>query len=332
VGITSRHACSWPWKVAIFAALSGLVLSWTGSAAAAVSDVTFADVTTRAFSVVWASDEPVSGATVRVFADQDGLTEVTVGLTVTLASAGFPPALNLGVVKVDVSGLDAGACVFVQTETTASSTVLEPPAPPFLEVCTAAETAKANALDEPIANDLIRHELFGPDGLTPAAGALLLLSAPGVGAHPLSAFAGDGFALPTAVADLNNLFDTSTGSSAELAGGELLQITEFRGLTCPGLVHHRLLRFRRTPPHEEEATLGRRITEIEAPEPCFFADTVCDDTVNILDAQRVLNIFGSASGACEFNPDLDVVPDGTIDILDVQSVLSRFGESAPFGP
>ena len=38
-----------------------------------VFDVTIANVTTRAFSVVWVSDEPVISASLRVFADADGV-------------------------------------------------------------------------------------------------------------------------------------------------------------------------------------------------------------------------------------------------------------------
>jgi hypothetical protein len=80
------------------------------------------------------------------------------------------------------------------------------------------------------------------------------------------------------------------------------------------------------------ATIGHPITELESGDPCFFADTLCDDTIDILDAQRVLTAFRSQPGDCRFNSDLDVVPDQTINVLDVQSVLNRLGESAPFDP
>ncbi|GAF97270.1 unnamed protein product, partial [marine sediment metagenome] len=131
---------------------------------------------------------------------------------------------------------------------------------------------------------------------------------------------------------LHNLFDTATGTNAEVLGGEVLEIAEYRGLHCPGLEDQRLVRLRKAPAHEEEATLGHRVPRLRDPEPCFAADTVCDDTINILDAQRVLNVLRSKLGECRFNPDLDIVPDGTINILDVQNVLNRFGEEAPFDP
>jgi hypothetical protein len=270
----------------------------------------------------------VTAATVHVFDDAGGTTP-TPGTSQTLVSQAFPPALDLGIVKVQVTGLSADTCVFVQTETDG---VFEPAAPPFSQVCTAAATTKSNASDQVIANDLLRHEVFAPDGVTPAAGALILVSLPGVGAHPLSAFVGEGFAAPAAVVDLNNLFAGASAASADVTGGEDVEIVEFRGLLCPGLVDHKLLRLRRAPPHEEIAGIGRRLSQLEAPAPCFFADTVCDGTVNILDVQRVLNIFNAAGGSCAFNPDLDIVADETINILDVQSVLNRLGESEPFTP
>jgi hypothetical protein len=300
--------------------------------AAAVSDLTFTDVTDRAVSVVWAFDEPVSDGTVRVFADSAGTVELTGGLQVSLISSAFPPALADGIVKVDISGLVADTCVYVQTETTASAVDQFPAAAPFLEVCTEVAAARENGSGGPIVNDILAHDLFQPDELTPADGALLLISAPGVGSYPLAAFVGQEVASPATLVDLNNLFDAATGTSAELAGGEVVQMTEFRGLLCPGLASHQRVRYRRAPDHEEVPFLGLAVPEIEVPPLCFFADTLCDDVVDILDVQRVLTIFGSQPGECEFNPDLDIVADQVINILDAQSVLNRFGESAPFGP
>jgi hypothetical protein len=300
-------------------------------AGAAVVDVTVADVTTRSFSVVWASSEPVTAASVRVFSDAAGSAELTPGLGIALVSSAFPPALALGVVKVAVTGVAPETCVYVQTQTVgASGTVLEPAAAPFREVCTAAHTTRASATDQVIANDLLSHPVFAPGSASPALGALVLVRVPGVGAYPLSAFVGEGgFDPPAAVVDLNNLFDPATRRSADVPSGARLEIVEFRGLRCPALEDHQLLRFRRVPAHEEVAQIGRRLTELEAPAPCFFADVVCDGTVNILDAQRLLNVFGAVDDECAFNPDFDIVADGVVNILDVQSVLNRLGQAAP---
>jgi hypothetical protein len=58
---------------------------------AEVADVTISDVTTRAFSVVCVSDEPVlADPTVRVFRDINGADEITTGLEKKLISEDAP--------------------------------------------------------------------------------------------------------------------------------------------------------------------------------------------------------------------------------------------------
>ena len=308
-------------------------LSFASVLPAAVSDITPTDVTTRAFSVVWASDEPVTTATLRVFADSAGLTELTGSVSLTLASQAVAESHTLGVVKVDVRSLAANTCYYFQTETTtASGTVSSPAAAPFTEVCTQIGTERVNPTDEPIVNDLILHDVFAPDGGTPGTGAIMLLSAPTLATHPISAIVGEEFAAPSAMVDLNNLFDLSSKISVEVPEAEILQISEFRGLLCPNLTGHQLTRYRRAPAHGEIPTIGFPITELEVPDTCFFADTFCDDTIDIMDAQRVLTAFTAQPGDCRFNSDLDIVADQIINVLDVQSVLNRFGESAPFSP
>lgn len=106
-------------------------------ASATVTDITVSDVTTRAFALVWISDQVVLDASVRVFAEPAGTTDLTAGLSQTLISGSFPPALDQGIVKVSVEGLSAATCVYAQTETQiAAGTVLSPAGPPFIEICT----------------------------------------------------------------------------------------------------------------------------------------------------------------------------------------------------
>jgi len=308
--------------------LVAIGLTLGGKAAAAVTDVAITDVTTRACAVAWVSDAPVNDATVRVFADPAGTTELTGGLTVTLASASIPTAHGLGLVKVEVTGLSADTSVYLQTQTTTAGGIVPFPAvPPFLEVHTAVATTRADMAGTPIVNDVITHTLMEPDGVTPATGALMLVELPGLAAAPLSAFVGEGAATPTTLVDLNNLFDL-TGATLQVPDEAVLRITEYRGGLCADLAEQRLVRFRRLPPPSP----GPALTEAVTPVPCFFADPVCDDVVDILDVQWVLNRLGRVLGECGFHPDLDVVTDNAIDILDVQGVLNRFGESAPFVP
>lgn len=295
-------------------------------ASAAVTDITIADAVPRGFSVAWVSDEPVTTATVRVFADANGTNEITNTLTITLVSAAFPPSLAYGVVKVSVTGVAANTTVYVQTVTTgAGGTVNSPATPPFLPAQTPAEATVLGAGNQLRVNDVIRHDVFLPDGVTPATGALLIIEAPNLGATPLTAFVGEGVPAPAAAIDLNNLYAAATGKSATVPGGQVLRLSELRGGACPGLVAHQLVRYRRAPAHEETPLL----VELESPLACYFADTQCDGAVDATDAQRVLDADDSRAGQCRFNPDLDVVTDGILNVLDAQRVLNHFGQVVP---
>ncbi|MDQ2694016.1 MAG: PKD domain-containing protein [Pseudomonadota bacterium] len=103
--------------------------------------------------------------------DDPAVNEITPSLVVTLASLAFPPALEQGVVKVDVTGLAAGTTVYVRTLTTgAGGQVAFPAAAPLLEVQTALATTRAGEPGEPIVNDLLTHDVLAPAGGV-AAGA-----------------------------------------------------------------------------------------------------------------------------------------------------------------
>ena len=289
------------------------------------------DVTDRSFSVVWVSENPLVSAGVRVFGDPDGLVELAV--ETTFVSEIFPSALDNGVVKVAVSGLQPETTFYYQTITNAyipdegaavEDRVEFPAIPPFPPVTTAAEARKINAVSQPIVNDLLRIGGLHPDQATPAPGTLIVLEAQQTGTGPVSAFVTNGGLGSNAIVDLNNIFDT-VGQNAEIPDDEILLAVHYRGRLC-SQEDQKLVRFRRVPPHMEIPL----ITEVEDAASCFFADTVCDDSVNILDFQFVLNAFNRTLGECAYNPDLDVVADNVINILDVQSVLNRFGQSAPF--
>lgn len=294
---------------------------------AAVYDVTPTDVTTRAVSAVWVSDEPVTSATIHVFTDIDGLVDVTSSLTVSVDSALYPPAHDQGIVKVSVSGLNADTDYYLQTETVSASGVfLYPALAPMLAVHTAVEATKVNPVNQPIVNDLIIDQITFPDGTTPAPGTLLLMEVAGLSAYPLTAFVGEGgFAAPQVVIDTNNFYGTD-GRSLELQTDDVLKVTAFRGLICStALNRQKVIGFRRTPEHLESPA----ITELESPFSCYASDTVCDNTVNILDVQFVLNSFDNDVGSCGYNPNADTINDGQINILDVQRVLNDFGNTVP---
>ncbi|MFT5390430.1 MAG: hypothetical protein ACI8PT_000615 [Gammaproteobacteria bacterium] len=301
-------------------------------AGAAVQDVFVADVTPRAFSVIWASDQPIEDAldvAVMVFEDTtgDGQPDTDRTGTLTQIVTSNQTALDNGIVKIDVVGTNADTMYFVTTLTNdaVGGSFTEPASGPGLPVATAARTTRVGTANQPITNDVLVRDLFLPDGTTPAAGALLSVSAPAFSPYPLTAFVGEHTSGETTGIDTSNFFDI-TGVSAALPEDTMLHMTLYRGLSCAGLVNHRLINFRKAPAHLEPVT----ITEEETAPGCFFADTICDGTINGLDFQRVLNIFGQSAGGCRFNDDLDIVSDGVINGLDFQAVLNRFGDSEPF--
>ncbi|MBV1882026.1 MAG: hypothetical protein KUG82_10350 [Pseudomonadales bacterium] len=292
---------------------------------AEVYETTVSDVTTKAFSVVWVSDEAVTEANVRVYSDSAGLFEITPSIVVS--SLDVPFAHDIGIVKIDVGGLDATTHYYFHTETSsASGTVTQPSDGSLIPVTTAVRVRRANDLDQPIVNDLIHYEAFGLNGVGALPGSVVFFSVPSISPYPISSFVGEtGFPIGSTINDLNNLFDSS-GLSAEIDEDDIILITEMRGLYCTDLVGQKMMRYAKMPGHDETPI----ISALEQAVGCFEADTICDRAVNVLDVQFVLNGFGYASGECGYNPQLDVISDNAINVLDVQKVLNHFDEVEPF--
>jgi len=293
---------------------------------AAVSDVTVSDVTTRAFSVVWVSDEAITSATVRVYSDIEGANQVIAGIALNLVSP--PAALINGIAKVDVTGLAADTVYYIDTETvgdTTGSVFFPEAASTLIEVKTALSTTRENLTGGPIVNDLIQHEIFEPDGITESQGTLLMLKIPSISSYPLTAFVGEGFSVPQAVVDLNNLFEDASGISAEVLANTIMELSEFRGLLC-NVEDQKSTILRRVPVHVEVPS----ITELEVPAACFSPDGIsadfnCDRVIDPLDFFDFQGQFGRTNSSCKFNSDFDFNNDGVIDPLDFFDFQPVFG-------
>ena len=133
------------------------------TASADVQDLMVADVTTRAVSVIWASDQPLVAdeVSVRVFAsdeNDDPAEEITDLLTVELLSDA--DALGNGVVKIDVVGLLADTLYYVSahTEHQGGESFVLPATGLLFPVETAAGTTKVSAVSQgAITNDIINY-------------------------------------------------------------------------------------------------------------------------------------------------------------------------------
>lgn len=330
----ARAATRPSWSALGFTFVLSLVPGGPG-VLAGVHDVLVTDVTPRAFSVVWVSDEPVLDARVRIFSDPDGTAEITGSLTGELVSAAVQGADALGLVKVDVTGAQPDTVYYLRTETDAAAGLTTYPvdAPP-LEVKTAVGNAVAAADGSPIANDLLIHTVANPQDAAALPGALVLLRVPAVSRYPLTAFVGADGDAASAVIDLNNLFadlpPDGDGYNAQTSPGAVIEITDYRGSLCASPADQALTRIRRLP----AAAAAPPLTEAQAPAPCFSptgtaADFDCSGSVNPIDFNEFLMRFGSSRAAdpCRFHPDFDLNGDDGVDPRDFNDFLIVFGSS-----
>lgn len=324
--------------------IAGLLAApWSAQAdMPSVTDITVVDVTPRAFSVIWAASEASTGD-LDVYMDAAG-TEEAEGVVIeahplkgsdaSIATS----AENLGIMKVRVSGLDPGETYYYRTVTISKSTAqtrYSPSSGAYPSVTAEVATTK-DRLDGadllPIINDSIVFEVYEPDMVTPATGALLLVWVSGAD-YPLSTIVGDGIDPPYALVDLNNLYDASSHTNMELFGGEVVSLTQFRGalcgtsFTCHSLIHRRIV------PLNEEVTdplIGRELSEVEEPTSGFFADLNCDDNVNLLDGTIFTASYSFELGNCCYHPDTDFNDDAVVNLLDGTMFTAEYGNSAPF--
>lgn len=211
-----------------------------------VSQVMVTDVTTVSFSVVWSASE-ASTADVAVFEDANGTVPAASSIVTphpieSGSSAIRAAAEENGVMKVMVSGLEADTTYYFYTATTSKSTddTTVYPAAGFLAVTTQVQTVRtyqdgANVF--PFSNDIIIEPCYLEDGITPAEGSLLIATVAG-GAYPVTAFVGDGIALPFARIDLNNVFSRERHENLDIVEGKNLTLVNFRGLNGNSVVTH----------------------------------------------------------------------------------------------
>ena len=338
----SRHGTSAPPMVALSSALFAVALA-PPLAVADIHDLTVTDVTPHAFSVVWMSDDPVAAAGIHVYTDSAGGPEhdITADLDITLVSESYPPAHAQGIVKLDVVGLEPNTSYYFDVDmSTATEPVVDYVYPALDQPLLTAATVEAVQVtgtregdadpDGPIANDLLQFDLYQPDGTTPAAGTLLLITAPDLAAHPLTAFVGEHADAPTAIVDANNFFNAD-GESLKLLPMDKIQLTEFRGLLCDAS-SHTLVHMRRVA-DEPDPT----ITELVPPSACFSpngipADFNCDGRIsggdfNLFLAQLGKSNLDESEAPCGFNSDYDFTGDGIVSGGDWNLLLSVLGSA-----
>jgi hypothetical protein len=184
-----------------------------------VKHIMVTDVTPDGFSVIWQSSEP--GTCSLAVYDENG--DPLSGIEVVSESALHPPAEDIGVLKVRVTGVEPGKVYSFQTLTISKldGLALFTPYPGVLEVVTENATADVN-------NDLFMQRIYDEEG-NPAEGALVVASVTG-GDYPVSGWVGQEIESPWAWVDLNEVYSQVSHENLQLVGGEELTLWSFGGL------------------------------------------------------------------------------------------------------
>lgn len=224
----------------LFAVVAALLLAGRCLAGVpVVSNVTVTDVTPVSFSVAWTSSE-ASTAALNVFFDQGATAPVPGLVLVSQPVQGEDPSVaqsaeNLGVMKVQVTGLDPNTIYYFQTVTTSKSssqTTYNPAAAPMPEVTTENAVVRTKFLGDqqvPFTNAPISLDCYLPGGSTTAPTGSLVLAAVDGANYPVSGFVGDGAPSGKAWIDLNNLYSSHDFLTLEVYGGESMLVTTLMG-------------------------------------------------------------------------------------------------------
>ena len=185
-----------------------------------VSQLLVTDVSPLSFSVVWIASEP-SSCTLHVF---DQHKRELGRLQIISESASHPPAEDLGVMKVRVSGLKPHTTYYIQTETTSKingKATIYPVEPIIIQ------TEKTTF---PVNNGVLVQKIYFRNRVA-GNGSLLILSVTGC-SHPVSGWVGGSTRPPSpyALIDLNNLYSSLTNKTFQVIGGEKMTVLGYGGL------------------------------------------------------------------------------------------------------
>ena len=207
------------WIFNIFISI-GLLTTGYGNGHGIVLDgsLIVTDVTPVQFCVVWVTSEPAYGW-VKVSLDPEGKVPCREA-EVTFESAEYPPAENLGVMKVRVTGLKPDTEYFFQAKSTTKNDGIE-----YLSPLNRLRTEKNSVI---VRNDLLAYKVSIGDN-TPAPGTLVIASVENA-SHPISGWVGGG-GVPEqwGAIDTNNFYGRNTSVNLEVEGGEVINLTLLGG-------------------------------------------------------------------------------------------------------
>jgi VCBS repeat-containing protein len=185
------------------------------------SNLWVTDVTPRSFSLVWKSNESAT-CSANVYGDADG-TRPIAGLTISDESSDHPPAGDVGVMKVNISGLNPDTTYYFQLVTVSGTTVLVEPANGELP------SVRTEVSSAPVSNDLLAQQILQDDGISSADGGVLIAEVEG-GSYPVTGWVGEGISSPWAYVDLNNIYSLNESTNLQLVGDEDVTLWSFGGV------------------------------------------------------------------------------------------------------
>lgn len=280
----------------------------SSSVVAEIVDYHITDVTSNSFTVIFSSTELIIAPGIKVYQDSEGLVELSPEFDIISSQQQHQNGLS----AIRLHSLaSTNTYYFNLTEDISSSPYF--PASSIPSVTTFAMPS-VTSTGELITNDLIKLDVYRPDQIASLEGAVVLLSLPSISLYPVSSFIGVN---DFAYVDANNLLK-GDASIHLVEEGQNIEITVLRGLLCSGAVDHLQVFYRK---HGEDLQAG---AQVNLASHCSSVDTVCDDQINVLDVQFVLNALNSTPAECRFSGDLDVVQDQQINVLDIQQILNFF--------
>lgn len=209
-----------------------------------LSEAVVTDVTDRAFSLIWTTDQ--SGQpSIEIFSDAAGTQPVTSGLTITpyeiftgnpvLDESGrqaskdsiTQSAKTFGIVRMTVSGLVAGTDYFLKFGLQADATLETTLCPdagesfcPNAGITLLAIRTEQLPIRVSTASQLFLNDYLLVLNVTAQSGELVIVGAETAN-YPVSAFIGDGAPVPYAIIDLNNFFTAVSNQSIQITGSNV---------------------------------------------------------------------------------------------------------------
>jgi hypothetical protein len=179
------------------------------------------DVTPKQFCVVWTTSEPAS-ATVNVFVDPEGKTPA-LGAVVTSESEEHPPAEEIGVMKVQVTGLTPDTEYFFQAKSTPKNG-----GPEYVSALTPVRTEETSNY---VNNDVLALKVSTSDK-KPALGTLVVASVENA-SYPVTGWVGHRVPDEWVSIDTNNFYvkvpNNDDQHNMELEGGEVIDLMVLGG-------------------------------------------------------------------------------------------------------